>query len=96
MKAVGQSRVAYKTGCRGEGCEASVSFLADLCRVERTLKAKMLCRYMLLLFISECLQTVSYIYIWQINTSFVCSYVAWLEIKADLNVLPDLTAFHPY
>jgi len=64
MNAVGQSRVAYKTGFRQEGCEASISFLADLCRVESTLKAEMLGRYMLLLFMSECLQTVSYIYIW--------------------------------
>lgn len=63
MNVAGQSRVAYKTGFRQEGCEASVSFPVDLCRVEWTLKVKMLGRYMSLLFTSECLQTVLYIYI---------------------------------
>lgn len=62
MNVVGQSWVVYKTGFRQEGCEASVSFPADLCRVEWTLKAKMLGRYMSLLFISECLQCCIFIF----------------------------------
>lgn len=68
------SQVVCTKDFRHEGCEGSFSFLGDLWRVKWPLKAKMLCRYMLLPFISECLRN-SVIYLYLVNKYFFCLFL---------------------